>query len=157
MTQKKENELKQENSITGGHEATELKSNLSYDDKVIRKIAAMAAEEVDGLLTLTGGFMGQVADRFKDVMKSTKGIEAQVGKKQVALDFSVVCEYGKNIPKMFDEVSEKVSKVMKETTGLELVELNMHVNDILKPDEFEALLYSRQENKEKTTAKKLVE
>ncbi|MGD9559637.1 MAG: Asp23/Gls24 family envelope stress response protein [Oscillospiraceae bacterium] len=115
-----------------------MKKELSYDDKVIKKIAGIATDGVQGVLTVSGGLIGNITDRLRSDDK-TKGIDANVGKKQVALDLNVVCEYGRHVPQLFDEVAEKVGRAIREMTGLELVELNMHVEDVLNKADFEDL------------------
>lgn len=115
-----------------------IKKDLSYEDKVIKKIAGIATDQIGGVLTVTGGLIGNITDKFRSSGDLTKGIDADVGKKQVALDLNVVCEYGRHIPDIFDQVVEKVGRAMQETTGLELVELNMHVEDILSKEDFES-------------------
>lgn len=115
-----------------------LKKELSYDDKVLKKIAGIATDGVAGVLTVTGGLIGNITDKFRSGDDMTKGIAADVGKKQVALDLNVVCEYGRNVPAIFDEVTSRVSKAVEDMTGLELIELNMHVEDILSKEDFES-------------------
>ncbi len=118
--------------------STTLRKELSFNEKVIKKIAGLATDEVPGVLTATGGFIGGLTDRVRSA-DTTKGIDADVGKQQVALDLNVICEYGKNVPLIFDMVGEKVAKALKDMTGLDLVELNMHVDDVLRKDEFNDL------------------
>lgn len=114
-----------------------MKKDLSYDDKVIKKIAGIATDGVAGVLTVTGGLIGNITDRFRGSDDMTKGIGADVGKKQVALDLNVVVEYGRNVPEIFEQVAGKVAGAVTDITGLELVELNMHVEDILGTEDFE--------------------
>lgn len=114
-----------------------MKKELSYDDKVIKKIAGIATDQVAGVLTVTGGLIGNITDKFRSNDDMTKGIGADVGKKQVALDLNVVCEYGRNVPDIFNQVVAKVSQAVNDITGLELVELNMHVEDVLSKEDFE--------------------
>ena len=117
---------------------TTMKRELTYADKVIKKIAGIATDGVQGVLTVSGGLIGNLTDRFRSDDK-TVGIDAAVGKKQVALDLNVVCEYGRHVPQLFDEVADRVGKAVLEMTGLELVELNMHVDDVLGKADFENL------------------
>lgn len=119
--------------------------DLSYDDKVIKKIAGLATEEVAGVLTVTGGFIGNITDKLRSDDK-TKGINVDVGKKQVALDLNVVCEYGKNVPQIFEQVVAKVSAAILDMTGLEVVELNMHVEDVLGREDFEKFREKRSDS-----------
>lgn len=120
-------------------ENVQVKKNLTYDDKVIKKITGIATDGIPGVLTLSGGLIGSITDRFRSSEDKTKGIGAEVGQRQVALDLNVVAEYGKNVPSLFDSVIEKVSAAVRDMTGLEVVEVNMHVEDVLNHEEFEKL------------------
>ena len=115
---------------------TQIKKSLSYEDKVIKKIAGIATDGIPGVLTLSGGLIGNITDMFRSNEDKTKGIDAEVGQKQVALDLNVVCEYGKNVPQLFDTIINKVSTAVRDMTGLQLVEMNMHVADVVSHDEF---------------------
>lgn len=115
-----------------------MRKELSYDDKVIKKIAGIATDSVQGVLAMSDSFIGGLTDNLRAGDK-TKGIGAEVGKKQVALDVSVVCEYGRNVPQLFDAVTEKVRQAIFAMTGLELVELNMHVSDVVNRENFAEL------------------
>lgn len=115
----------------------DVRKKLSYEDKVIKKIAGIAAGEVPGIFTISGGFIGNIADKFRDIDDKTKGINAEVGQTQVALDLNVVCEYGRNVPDLFDQMIEKIGKSIFLMTGLELVEVNLHVEDVMTKAEFE--------------------
>lgn len=125
-----------QNNNTSASSNTQVKKNLSYEDKVIKKIAGIATDGIPGVLTLSGGLIGNITDRFRSNDDKTKGIDAEVGKKQVALDLNVICEYGKNVPQLFDTIITKVTAALKDMTGLELVEMNMHVSDVVSHEEF---------------------
>ncbi|WP_368896281.1 Asp23/Gls24 family envelope stress response protein [Priestia megaterium] len=103
-----------------------------------KKIAGIAANEIKGILSMSGGFMSGLTDRFRSTEDTTKGINAEVGEKQVALDLKVIVEYGKNVPAIFSEIVNNVKKSVHEMTGLEVVEVNMHVEDVMTRSEFEA-------------------
>lgn len=111
---------------------------LTYDPRVLKKIAGIAADAVSGLLTVSSGLIGTITDNFRKD-DQTKGINAEVGEKQVALDMNAVCEYGRHVPQLYDEMAEKVTRAIREMTGLEVVELNMHVEDVLDKAAFEQL------------------
>lgn len=117
-------------------ERVEHKNELTYADKVIEKIANYAVQEIDGILELKGDFTSGVKDFFgsKD---ETKGVNAEVGKKEVALDLEIIAEYGKNIPKAFDDAVELINKNINEMTNLKVVEVNMHVNDIMTYEDYQ--------------------
>jgi uncharacterized alkaline shock family protein YloU len=113
-------------------------NTLTFEDQVIKKIAGIAANEIKGILSMSGGFMSGLTDRFRSTEDITKGINAEVGEKQVALDLKVIVEYGKNVPAIFSEIVNNVKKSVHEMTGLEVVEVNMHVEDVMTRSEFEA-------------------
>ncbi|PEU65753.1 Asp23/Gls24 family envelope stress response protein [Priestia megaterium] len=113
-------------------------NTLTFEDQVIKKIAGIAANEIKGILSMSGGFMSGLTDRFRSTEDITKGINAEVGEKQVALDLKVIVEYGKNVPAIFSETVNNVKKSVHEMTGLEVVEVNMHVEDVMARFEFEA-------------------
>ncbi|MGN7230003.1 Asp23/Gls24 family envelope stress response protein [Priestia megaterium] len=113
-------------------------NTLTFEDQVIKKIAGIAANEIKGILSMSGGFMSGLTDRFRSTEDITKGINAEVGEKQVALGLKVIVEYGKNVPAIFSEIVNNVKKSVHEMTGLEVVEVNMHVEDVMTRSEFEA-------------------
>lgn len=112
-------------------------NKLTFEDQVIKKIAGIVANEIKGILSMSGGFMSGLTDRFRNSEDITKGVQAEVGEKQVALDLKVIVEYGKNVPTIFNETVTNVKKSVHEMTGLEVVEVNMHVEDVMTREEFE--------------------
>ncbi|KRM84327.1 Asp23/Gls24 family envelope stress response protein [Liquorilactobacillus vini] len=108
-----------------------LKTTLTYDDGVIEKIAGLAARNVDGILALNGGMFSEITDRFRAQADPTQGIDAEVGKKQVALEMNATVEYGKDIQQIFQTVTQKVARDIRNFTGLEVIELNLHINDVM--------------------------
>lgn len=129
-----------ENNVTnnGTVEQPVRQNKLTFEEQVIKKIAGLATNEVQGILSMSGGFMSGLTDRFRSTEDITKGIGAEVGERQVALDLRVIVEYGKNIPTVFNETVAKIKKAMTDMTGLEVVEVNMHVEDVMTRAEFEA-------------------
>ncbi|AXG40131.1 MULTISPECIES: Asp23/Gls24 family envelope stress response protein [Enterococcus] len=125
------------NPTHNNHESDEVKGEVSYDDKVIQKIIGVAIEQIDGLLTVDGGFFSNVAGKLVNTDNVTAGIETEVGKKQVAVDMDVVVEYGKDIT----EVANKIKRVVRDEVGkmthLDVIEVNIHVVDIKTKEEFE--------------------
>lgn len=130
----------------------QVKKNLSYENKVIKKIAGISTDDIPGVVTLSGGLIGNIADRFRNADDKTRGIGAEVGEKEVALDLNVVCEYGRNIPELFDQIIEKVGSAIQTMTGLAVVEVNMHVEDVVRPEEFAELKKTQQKNQPKPQA-----
>ncbi|WP_214751245.1 Asp23/Gls24 family envelope stress response protein [Exiguobacterium sp. J17977] len=143
-----------ENVNVNRTEETIRQNKLTFEEQVIKKIAGLATSEVQGILSMSGGFMSGLTDRFRSTEDITKGIDAEVGERQVALDLRVIVEYGKNIPGVFNETVTKIKAAMSEMTGLEVVEVNMHVEDVMTKAEFDAK--SRASESEVETSRELV-
>lgn len=108
----------------------QLKTKLTFDDQVIKKIAGITANQVEGVISLDGNVFSELTDRFTPGSDTTKGIDADVGEQQVSLKLDATIEYGKNATQIFKEVLAKVKQALKEMTGLTLVEFELHINDV---------------------------
>ncbi|MFJ3215900.1 Asp23/Gls24 family envelope stress response protein [Kitasatospora sp. NPDC086801] len=106
---------------------------------VVEKIAGMAAREVNGIHALGSGLsrtFGAMRDRVPGGKSSIgRGIKAEVGEKQTAIDIALVVEYGVVIPELARQVRENIIDAVERMTGLEVVEVNIAVNDVHLPDE----------------------
>lgn len=118
-------------------EGKAVRGELTYDDKVIQKIIGTALGEIDGLLTVDGGFFSNLADKLVNTDNVTTGIETEVGKKQVAVDMDVVIEYGRDIPKLADEIKRVIHEQVNNMTHLDVIEVNINVVDIKTKEEYE--------------------
>ncbi len=110
-------------------------------DGVVEKIAGLAARDVDGVHAMGSGIsrtFGAVRDRVPGGAKSvSRGVKAEVGEVQAALDLEIVVEYGVSIADVARDVRENVITAVERMTGLEVVEVNIAVSDVKLPDEEE--------------------
>ncbi|MFK4071392.1 Asp23/Gls24 family envelope stress response protein [Streptomyces sp. NPDC029674] len=108
-------------------------------DGVVEKIAGLAARDVEGVHAMGGGLartFGAVRDRVPGGSKSVaRGVKAEVGEVQTALDLEIVVEYGVSIADVAQDVRENVIAAVERMTGLEVVEVNIAVSDVKLPDE----------------------
>lgn len=125
------------NSLQPTETNTQVSGELSFNDKVIQKIIGIAMEEIDGLLNVQGGFFSSVADRISNTENVTAGIDTEVGKKQVAVDMQIICEYGRDISKIYEQIKQVVITEVKKMTRLDVVEINVNVADIQTQEEYE--------------------
>ncbi|MBT2442345.1 Asp23/Gls24 family envelope stress response protein [Streptomyces sp. ISL-36] len=126
----------------GGDPATRGRTTIA--DGVVEKIAGLAARDVVGVHAMGSGFsrtLGAVRDRVPGGggAKSgvTRGVKAEVGEVQTALDLEIVVEYGVSISDVAGAVRENVIAAVERMTGLEVVEVNIAVSDVKLPDEEE--------------------
>lgn len=110
-------------------------------DGVVEKIAGLAARDVVGVHAMGSGFartFGAVRDRVPGGTASvSRGVKAEVGEVQTALDLGIVVEYGVSIADVARSVRENVISAVERMTGLDVVEVNIAVSDVKLPDEEE--------------------
>ncbi|MET8826184.1 Asp23/Gls24 family envelope stress response protein [Streptomyces sp. NPDC004610] len=121
----------------GGDPATRGRTTIA--DGVVEKIAGLAARDVLGVHAMGSGLsrtFGAVRDRVPGGSKSvTRGVKAEVGEVQTALDLEIVVDYGVSISDVARDVRENVVAAVERMTGLEVVEVNIAVSDVKLPDE----------------------
>ena len=109
--------------------------SIRIANEVVRIIAGLAASEVKGVIGMSGG----VVDGFAELVKKknlAKGVKVEVGEKQAAVDLFVIIEYGSKIPDIAYSIQENVKKAIESMTGLEVVEVNVHIQGVeFKQDE----------------------
>lgn len=125
----------------GGGDAG-ARGRTTIADGVVEKIAGMATRDVDGVHAMGSGLsrtFGAVRDRVPGgTTKSvTRGVKAEVGEVQAALDLEIVVEYGVAIADVARDVRENVITAVERMTGLEVVEVNIAVSDVKLPEEEE--------------------
>lgn len=117
---------------------SEIKSTVTYDEKVIQKIVGHALENIDGLLDISGGFFANVKDKLVNSDDVTTGVNVEVGKEEVATDLDIIVEYGKDIPSIAEGIKAIVAQNVEVMTHLKVVEVNVDVVDIMSREEYEA-------------------
>ncbi|WP_327413266.1 Asp23/Gls24 family envelope stress response protein [Streptomyces sp. NBC_01233] len=118
------------------------RGRTSISDGVVEKIAGLAAREVVGVHAMGSGTalsrtFGAVRDRVPGGQKASvsRGVKAEVGEVQTALDLEIVVDYGVSIRDVARAVRENVISAVERMTGLEVVEVNIAVSDVKLPDE----------------------
>jgi uncharacterized alkaline shock family protein YloU len=109
--------------------------SIRIANEVVSIIAGLAATEVKGVAGMSGG----IVDGFAELLKKknlTKGVKVEVGEKQAAVDLFIIIEYGARIPDTAYTVQDNVKRAIESMTGLEVVEVNVHIQGVeFKPEE----------------------
>jgi uncharacterized alkaline shock family protein YloU len=106
-------------------------------DTVVQKIAGLAAREINGVHELGGGAsraFGAIRERIPGATASvSQGVTVEVGETQAAVDLEILVEYGVAIAELAKAVRRNVITAIERMTGLTVVEVNIHVNDVHIP------------------------
>jgi len=102
---------------------------IKISDEVVGVIAGLAATEVPGVAGMSGGIAGGIAEMLGRKNLS-KGVKVEVGEKEAAVDLFIIVEYGAKIPDVSWKIQENVKKAIETMTGLNVVEVNIHVQGV---------------------------
>ncbi len=117
-------------------ETDESEDSLTYYG-VIEKIVAMATREVPHVLGMKGNLMHFVQEQF-GAENLTKGVTVEVtDDNRVVVNISVIIEYGAYAPAIFDDVKARVTERLAAMTGLEVAGVNLRIEDVITPEEYE--------------------
>lgn len=114
-------------------ERSEL-GELRIANEVVAVIAGLAATEVDGVAGMSGGIAGGIAEMLGR-KNLTKGVKVEVGEHQAAVDLYVIVEYGVRIPDVSWSIQQNVKRAIETMTGLNVVEVNVHIQGVHLPAE----------------------
>lgn len=110
-------------------------SNITYASDVVAIIAGLAATEVEGIAGMTTA-AGPSVGKNKNV---TRGIKIEMGTEEVAVDLYVIVEYGTPIQRAAMDAQENVRKAIESMTGLHVVRVDVHVQNVSFEQENKAL------------------
>ena len=98
-------------------------------NEVVSIIAGLAATEIEGVAGMSGGIAGGIAEMLGR-QNLSKGVEVEVGETEAAVDLYVVMWYGVKIPDVSWDIQDNVKQAIENMTGLEVVEVNVHVQGV---------------------------
>lgn len=98
-------------------------------DEVVGIIAGLAATEIAGVAGMSAGLVGGIAEMLGKKNLS-KGVKVEVGEREAAVDLFIIVEYGVRIPDVALTVQENVKRAIESMTGLDVVEVNIHVQGV---------------------------
>ncbi|MDO4165850.1 MAG: Asp23/Gls24 family envelope stress response protein [Eubacteriales bacterium] len=93
---------------------------------VVAVIAGLAATEVDGVYAMAGNITNELIGKLGKKNLS-KGVKVQMEAGVVHVDMMINVRYGYNIPKVSEQVQDRVSQQIETMTGLCVAEVNVRV------------------------------
>lgn len=100
--------------------------NVKVSDEVIMVIAGLAATEVEGVTSISGGITNQVIAK-SGVKSLSKSLRIAFDEDELIVDISVTIEFGYSIPKISEQVQEKVKSTIETMTGLTVAAVNVKI------------------------------
>ena len=104
--------------------------SIRIADEVVAIVAGLAATEVKGVAGMSGGLAGGIAE-ILGRKNLSKGVKVEVGEKEAAVDMFIIAEYGVRIPDVAIQIQENVKAAIESMTGLNVVEVNVHVQGVI--------------------------
>ncbi len=108
-------------------------NNIQISDDVVAVIAGMAASEVPGVSEMAGGFAGGISEVLSGKKNMAKGIKVDIQEKETKIDVNIIVDYGARIPDIAFEIQKRVKKSVENMTGLNVTEVNVHVQGVSTP------------------------
>ena len=105
--------------------------SVSFATGVVETIAGLAAQEVEGVASMASVSTG-LADMFtrKSTRNFTKGVRVDINGGTVAVDVTIVVEYGSPIPDVARSIQENVKKAIETMSGLDVRNVDVHVQAV---------------------------
>lgn len=116
----------------------ESNGTISFSNEVISTIVGLAASEIEGVASMSGGFVDGITE-FMGKKSASKGIKVEVGQEEVKTDISIVVKYGYKITEICTNIQNAVKNAIETMTGLKLAEINISVVGIVVPDTKKAI------------------
>lgn len=108
---------------------TNQNGTVTFASDVLATIAALAANEVEGVVSL-GGATG-LADIFKGQSKNlTRGVKVETGDNTVNVDVAIVVDFGSPIPDVAYGIQENVKKAIETMSGMMVSAVDVHVQGV---------------------------
>ena len=105
--------------------------DIRIADEVICIVASLAAQEVPGVVSMSGGLTDGI-NHFLGKENASKGVHLKFEGKLVNASVYINVEYGICIPEIALEVQEKVKEAIEAMTGYEVQFVDVNVEGVAK-------------------------
>ena len=99
-------------------------------DEVVATVAGLAASEVEGVATMSGGWGTDLVEKLGK-RNFGKGIRVEVVGEETKIDIYLVIDYGYQIPQVAEEVQNEVKQAVENMTGLKVTVVNVHIVSVI--------------------------
>lgn len=107
-------------------------------DEVVSTIAGLAAIEVEGVASMSGGWGTDLVEKLGK-KNFGKGIRVEINDQETSIDIFISIMYGYPIPQVAENVQKEVRTAVETMTGLTVLAVNVHIVSVtMKKTEEEA-------------------
>ena len=110
------------------HDNSDL-GEVQISNDVLAVISAMAAMEVDGVLSMTGNITSNLVSKL-GMKKLSKGVRVDVVDNTVMVDLSIILRINENIVTISKKVQDKVKTTVENMTGMEVANVNVNIASV---------------------------
>ena len=123
-------EDKKEEVMENKEEIDTENTGVKISNDVVAVIAGVAVSEVQGVASMQAGFAGGISEVLSGKKNRSKGIKVEVEGNTAKIDVNIIVEYGTRIPDVAFEIQNRVKKAVESMTGLDVEEVNVHVQGV---------------------------
>lgn len=110
-------------------EGGKVGGTIEMSTDVVATVAALAARDIPGIHSLGKSRLIPFGGG------NARGVAAEVGKEEAAIDVEVVMEHGANIREVGGQLRKRIAEEVDKMTGRKVVEVNIDIVDIHLPGE----------------------
>lgn len=121
---------KKEEVMENKEEIDTENSGVKISNDVVAVIAGVAVSEVPGVASMQTGFAGGISEVLSGKKNRSKGIKVEVEGNTAKIDVNIIVEYGTRIPDVAFDIQNRVKKAVESMTGLDVEEVNVHVQGV---------------------------
>jgi len=107
--------------------------SITFAADVVATIAGLAATEVEGVASMSGGTTG-LADilsrRMQPARALTKGVRVELNETSVSVHVTIIVEYGSPVPEVAANIQENIKKAIETMSGLAVTSVDVHVQGV---------------------------
>ena len=118
--------------------------SVRISPEVVSTIAAIAAEETDGVASLYASFPDTIAEKFGS---KKRGVKLEMTPKTAVVDLYIVIKYGYKVREVSERIQESVKNNIETMTGLSVLGVNIHIEGVAFEKKVAAPEQTAEENK----------
>jgi uncharacterized alkaline shock family protein YloU len=99
---------------------------VNIADEVLSLLAYKATIDVEGVVSMTGGLMTDLAGLIRKG-ETPRGVRITKADDEVTVDVSVEVEYGMDMTKIASGVQTGVAKALKDMAGIDVAAVNVNI------------------------------